>query len=135
MKKFLAIFLLIIFFSFNFFSFASAEVAQIPNTIDEAKQMGEGMLPLIPGAIKTVFTEGFSITKNIFGVIANIWNQYIYPQIDKYFGSIIKERGPVIKSEFDKESQEMQADIKAEAPKIGSTIWNKLKEFFLKNQD
>jgi len=132
MKIFFAIFFLINFLGLGFIAFAKTDfdqnIVQIPNTIDEAKQMGEGMLPLIPGIIKGLWNDGTKVLKSLFDFSNDQWNKNIFPVVNKYFGEIIRKRSPIIKQEFEKESTEMKEDIKSEMPKITKGLWDTIKE-------
>ena len=97
-----------------------------PQTIEELKLTGLKAVKFFPETIKKVGGE-------VIYWLKNIWNSYIYPflhkiwqKIDSIFGKEIKQREPVIKEEFKKETQEMKQDI----PQIGKSLWQKLKEFF-----
>jgi len=135
--KTLLIFLIPLFL-FCFTNIANAEynydpaedrnVAQIPETIDEAKQMGEGMLPLIPTIVKGLWTDGTKILKSFFGFAENFWNKYIFPLADKYIISTVKKRSPRIGEEFNKEKEEMKGEIKTVVPEVSKSLWQKLKE-------
>ena len=114
--------------SLNFISIAQAKVAQMPNTIEEAKEMGKGFLPIMPGFLKNLWQEAVGVGKWFFEKVFGIWNKYIFPNLDKYFLQKIEKRAPVIKEEFQKEKTEMKGEIKNEVPKTGKSIWQKFKE-------
>lgn len=97
--------------------------------------------PYTFGEIKTSMVNAFksvlkflrNVLEQILVWIKNIWNSYVYPflhriwqKIDSIFGREIKERTPVIKEEFKKETQE----IKQEVPSVAKSFWQKLKDFF-----
>jgi hypothetical protein len=130
MKKILAtvIFLNILFF--GFISVVQAQephVVQLPNSIDEAKTMGQGILPSIPGILKNIGNDGFAILKDIFNFVKNSWNKYIYPEIKKYIIPSTGQKDINLKEEFNKEKEEMQQSAKTEGPKAAQGLWDKIK--------
>ncbi len=115
------------------FSFAQLKSFQTPETLEEAKQMGEKTLETTQKEMPSILKKLWE--KNVLPVwnkmyqwfIANVW-----PKIEKWFQkeieSRIKEeaekRKPIIEEEFQKEKEE----IKKEAPEIGKTLLEKFKE-------
>ena len=55
---------------------------------------------------------------------ANSWFQPFWERIERSFKKEVKRRQPIIEEEFKKEQKEM----KTEAPKIGKSLWERLKE-------
>jgi len=94
-----------------------------PQSFSDVKA-GFKVFEFIPQTLKKIWQEGTTWLKNI-------WNSYIYPflhkiwqKIDSIFGKEIKQREPVIKEEFKKETEEM----KKEVPLVTKSLWEKFKE-------
>lgn len=130
MKKYLTaiLFLNILFFGFSVSVYAQDDGAiQIPNSIDEAKAMGEGILPQVPGILKSVWGDTYSILKNIFNFSKNIWNQYLNPQVKQYVVPTIQKERPQLKQDFNQETKEMGQSMKTDLPKLIEAIFNTIK--------
>ncbi len=112
------------------FSFAVEEMktVKIPETIDEAKQMGLNLLPLMPGFLQSTWQEALTVWKWCFKKAESLWISYIAPSFNKYILPKIKERTPIIKEEFEKEKGEMKQDAKTVVPEVSKSLWGKFKE-------
>lgn len=104
-----------------------------PETLDEAKQMGEKALEVgqkeLPGIIERIWKEEvMPIWQKMFDWFkANIW-----PKITDWFKKIIQpeieKRKPIIEEEFMKEKKEMKTDVENQLPKIWDYLWEKFKK-------
>ncbi|MBU3942735.1 hypothetical protein KKA24_01995 [Patescibacteria group bacterium] len=82
---------------------AGGVLAQAPETLDEAKQIGETMW----GYLERIFG----------GIFRAVWN---------LLDNEVEKRKPEAQEEFQKEIQEMKEDI----PKTTKTIWERLKDLW-----
>jgi len=104
-----------------------------PETLDEAKQMGEKALEVgqkeLPGIIERIWKEEvMPIWQKMFDWFkANVW-----PKITDWFKKIIQpeieKRKPIIEEEFAKEKTEMKTDVQNQLPKIWDVLWEKFKK-------
>jgi len=118
----------ILFFGFYISVYAQEPgIMQIPNSVDEAKTMGEGILPQVPDILKSIWADTYGILKNIFNVLKNIWNQYLNPQVNQYVAPVIQKEKPQLKNSFNQEAKEMGQSIKTDMPGVIQTISNAIK--------
>ena len=110
----------------NFCLGQTSVTAGPPKSVEGLKLTLWNAVKFFPETIKKVGGE-------VIYWLKNIWNSYIYPflhkiwqKIDSIFGKEIKQREPVIKEEFKKETQEMKQEI----PLVTKSLWEKLKGFF-----
>lgn len=115
------------------FSFAELKSFKTPETLEEAKQIGEKTLEItqkeMPSILEKLWKEDVLPVWNKMyqWFIANIW-----PKIEKWFRKEIepriKEEAEKRKSIIEEELQKEKEEIKKEAPEIGRTLWEKFKE-------
>ena len=115
------------------FSFGQETQLTPPETLDEAKKIGEKALEVgekeLPGIIQRIWQEEvMPIWQNMFGWFKiNIW-----PKMEDWFKKIIEpeieKRKPLIEEEFQKEKEEMKEEVKSDLPKVGQSLWGKFKE-------
>jgi len=110
-------------------SFSFAQVIEAPNSIDEAKAMGKNVWSMVPNFGKELLQDTKQVLNWLFGGVFRIWNSYIYPILKKSVFPKVKERGPIIKEEFQKEKTEMKGEIKTEIPRVRKNIWQQIKDF------
>lgn len=131
MKIFSKFVLLSILFGFILAPAVKAEnVINLPNSVDEAKEMGRGVLPMVPNIIKSIWNDGAGTMNIIFNTITSIWNNGIYPYVDKYIMSTVRQRAPKLGEQLQNEKKEMTEDAQKQVPQITQTVWDKLKEMF-----
>jgi len=106
-------------------------MTEAPETLEEAKSIGEGILRDLPEALKKPWQEALAIWGRMLGWFKNIWRSYIsawfqeiWYNINSFLGREVERRKPEIEEEFEKEKQEMKEEI----PKIGKSLWQRLKE-------
>lgn len=104
----------------------TSQTAGPPQTLEGVKEIGLKALRFFPDILKKALDETINWLKKV-------WQSYFYPflhriwqKIDTVFGKEIRERKPIIKEEFKKETEEM----KQEVPLLSKSLWEKLKEFF-----
>lgn len=115
------------------FSFAQPQSFQTPETLEEAKKMGEKALETtqkeLPGILEKIWKE------EVLPVWQKMYDWFevnILPQIKSWFKKgiepkvkeEIEKRKPVIEEEFQKEKEE----VKEELPEVTKSLWEKFKE-------
>ena len=112
------------------FSFAQIgnQAPQMPETLEEAKEVGETILGQLPEAMKRVWQEE---ALPLWQKMGNWLQLRIEPYWQKFLGLLGKEvekRKPAIKEEFQKEKQEMKESAKEELPGVGKSLWERFQE-------
>lgn len=115
------------------FAFLQAQGIEPPETLEEAKEMGE--------------KAGQEVKKELPGILEKIWKEdvlpiwekmyqwfktNIWPEIKSWFKKEVEprvkeeveKRKPIIEEEFQKEKEE----VKEELPKVTKSLWEKFKE-------
>lgn len=104
------------------FSFAQ-DVVQPPETMEEAKEVGLGILSRLPEAVKDVWQNQFwPIWSNMWNWVKDTWQESIGPRVGIWWQKLLDFLGkePVdVKEEFQKEKTEMQKDT-----------WERFKDLF-----
>jgi hypothetical protein len=118
------------------FSFAQPQSLQTPETLEEAKEMGEKALEVskkeLPGILEKIWKEDvLPVWQKMYEKWSEWWDSSIQPwlqniweKITVLFGKEIEKRRPIIEEEFEKEKEE----IKEELPKVTKSLWEKFKE-------
>ena len=133
-SKFKIIFFLLIFsLVLPGFSFAQPQSFQTPETLEEAKEMGEKALETtqkeLPGILEKIWKEEvlpvwqkmydwFEV--NVLPKIKSWFKKGIEPKVKEE----IEKRKPVVEEEFQKEKEE----VKEELPEVTKSLWEKFKE-------
>jgi len=107
---------------------AFVSAAEVPDTIQEAKEETEA-------AAK-------NIASGLTGAVKNIWNNEVVPMWqgmfnwtkevlwDKYILGFFEKRKPVIEQELDEEKQEIKEEVKVQASKAWQDLWSRFKALF-----
>jgi len=113
-----------------------ADVVAVPQNINEAKEKGIAvvtqLLQQIPQQVTVIWkNEVLPIWSNMWQRGESFYVQYAAPTIKNMLqkaqsiaGQEIKKREPVVRDEFNKETQEMQKDI----PIVSKGIWDRFME-------
>jgi hypothetical protein len=137
MKKIFFIFSMILI-SFSPLAIIAQSKVQIPENFEDAKNLGNK-------AAQVVENQGWGIMKNIWNNQAvpiwknmyywtrgHIWDNFLGPKIKTVWSEAVKiikkeaeQRGPAAQEKFKEEKQQ----IKQEAPGVGKTLWEKIKNF------
>ncbi len=113
-------------------SFAQQDqgIQELPQTIEEAKTLGERILWSFPEALKKIWREFLTIWKTMLGWFKSFWYSYISPllqniwyRINSFFGKEIEKRKPEIRKELEEEKEEIKKDV----PKTTKTLWERFK--------
>ena len=116
------------------FSLAQTQIIKIPETLEEAKEMGEKALKeaqkQFPDILKKIWEEQvLPVWQKMYDwFMTNIW-----PKIESWFKKEvqprakeeIEKRKPIIEEEFKKEKEELEEEL----PGTTNSLWEKLKEF------
>ena len=109
-------------------SFGLAQGAQAPETMEEAKFFGIGILKALPGAAKDVWeNEALPFFQNFFQKVWGWTEPKIKPLWQKAWDWLrpeVEKRKPLLEEEFQKEKEEM----KEELPKVGKSLWERFRE-------
>ncbi len=104
---------------------AGGVLAETPNTIDEAKQIGEQLIDDSPGIFSSAWREITKVFVKIWGYLERIFGG-IFRAVWNLLDNEVEKRKPEAQEEFQKEIQEMKEDI----PKTTQTLWERLKDLF-----
>ncbi len=125
MKKTIAILILISLIS----PFLSLAQTNPPETMDEAKEIGEQVLEKagneLPGIIKQIWQN------EIFPIWLGMWNWIktkTWPKIESWLMPEYEKRKQYFEENFDQEKKEIGEEIKTEVPKVAKSLWEKFKE-------
>jgi hypothetical protein len=133
MNKKIIILLVLIVFLFSNFSFvvkAEEGRAEVPATIEGAKNVLKDMIRAgreqLPQSIKAMWNEE---ALPVWGKMYDWYRENIWSRVREK----IENREPAVKEAFDQEKGEMATDIKKEAPKISEYLkflWQEFKNLF-----
>ena len=119
------------------FSLAQTESVTTPDTLEEAGKLGEKALKTteeeLPGILERIWKEEvLPFWQKMYDWFkANIWPRIVdwFKKIETSIKEEIEKRKPAVKEELEKEKEESKED----APQIGKTLWEKLKELISNN--
>ena len=97
--------------------------AQAPETLEEAKLLGERVLWGFPEVFKKSWQEAVVFWKKMLNYVSP-WLEGIWNSILSLLGKEVEQRRPEVEEEFEKETQEMKEEI----PKAGKSLWQRFKE-------
>jgi hypothetical protein len=111
------------------FAFLETQPVQIPENLEEAKEVGRGFLKELPNQLEKIWRkEVFPLWQKIYNWLKEkIWDSYLWPKIGLPLKKEIEKRKPIIKEEFKKEKKEMKEEIKTKLP-TGKSLWERFKE-------
>ena len=98
-------------------------LAQAPETLEEAKEMGERILWGFPEALKKPWQEALTLWTRMINWIRP-WVQTIWYKISSFLGKEVEKKKPEVQEEFKKEKQEMKEEI----PSVTKSLWQRFKE-------
>ena len=99
------------------------EVVEAPESLEEAKSLGERILSGFPEVFKKTWQQAVSLWKKMLDYVSP-WFKSIWNSILSLLGKEVEQRKPEVEEEFKKEVEEM----KEEVPKAGKSLWQRLKE-------
>ena len=117
--SFLAISFLLTFAIFNISAQEVQQSTTAPETLEEARTLGERILRGLPEAMKKPWHEALVFWRRMLDWFKNIWYA-----INSFLGREVEKRKPEVKEELEKEKQE----IKEEIPRAGKSLWQRFKE-------
>lgn len=125
------------------FGQTTMQAIEAPETIEMAKAFAIKILWMLPDAIKGVWdNEAMPLWRNMWGKAQDFWYNSARSKIEPRFqwvsgqtealwskflellGKEVEKRKPELKEEFQKEKEEMRAEL----PKVGRSLWERLKE-------
>lgn len=99
------------------------EVVEAPESLEEAKSLGQRVLTGFPEVFKKTWQESLAFWKKMLDYVSP-WFKSIWNSILSLLGKEVEQRKPEVEEEFKKETQEMKEEI----PKAGKSLWQRLKE-------
>lgn len=129
--------LIAIGFLLSNFSFAQqiSQPPKAPETLEQAKTIGERVLTGLPRAMIEPWQEALRVWGRIADIFSNFWNSYIFPWLKSIWHKITvpfqreaEKRKPIIEEEFEKEKTQMKEEIKTEIPKTTKSLWERFRE-------
>ncbi len=104
--------------------------AEMPETIDEAKVIGEDFLNFMPGQIKEGWGIAINIWKNMYLKSVFFFNSNIKPVIKSLWKKTedksrekIDEKKDILKEELIKEKEEVKKTIEEKSKSVSKSIW------------
>jgi len=129
--------LILIGFLLSNFSLAQqmSQPPKAPETLEQAKTMGEKVLTGLPRALIQPWQDALRIWSRMFNIFSGWWDSYILPwlkniwyKISVPFKTEMERKKPIIEEEFEKEKTQMKEEIKTEIPKTTKSLWERFKE-------
>ena len=117
-SKYLIFFIIIGILTSNF-----AFAQKAPETLDEAREVGEKVIEEAPDAFKESFNEAKPIWNQCWDWIKK-WAKFIWDKIYFLLNKEVEQRKPTVGEEFKKETQEIKDEITKEAP----SLWQRFKD-------
>ncbi len=106
--------------------FASSGILAPPQTLDEAKGVGEQILLSLPQAMQQVWNEEvLPIWSKAWVIAQDLWLKYVWWRIEPE----VNRRKALIPGELEKEKQELSQDLQTELESQGGFqgLWERLK--------
>ena len=105
------------------FALASAPI-DAPESLEEARSLGERFLEGLPDVVKTALREMFDWLKNL-------WNSYVFPflgylreKVSIFLEEEVEKKRPEVEKEFEKEKEELRDEF----PKVSKSLWERFRE-------
>ena len=96
---------------------------KIPETPEEAKDLFFKIIRPLPDAMKKAWQEVSVIWQKMADLFKSLWDVEIKPWFQEIWQKILAFFG----KEFEKRELMIEEEIKKEIPKVGKSIWEKLK--------
>ena len=115
------------------FSFAQEAPITLPETLEEAKEIGERAaketIERLPGILEKIWKEEvLPIWQRMYDwFMTNVWpkvESWFKKEVEPRAKEEIEKRKPIIEEEFKKEKEE----LKEEVPEVTKSLWEKFKE-------
>ena len=106
--------------------FASSGIIAPPQTLDEAKGVGEQILLLLPQAMQQVWNdEVMPIWSKAWVIAQDLWTKYVWWRIEPE----VNRRKALIPGELEKEKEELSQEFQTELESQGGLwgLWERLK--------
>jgi len=137
MKKIILISLIILNLGLSSFSFAQDTTIEVPESFEEAQQIGEQALDVgkekLPDIIKEIWREKVLpvwqkmydwFYENIWLKIKGFFSREVEPRVEQE----IEIRKEIVDQEFEQEKEEVKKDL----PKFLNSIWNFIRDIVQK---
>jgi len=106
--------------------FASSGIIAPPQTLDEAKGVGEQILLLLPQAMQQVWNdEVMPIWSKAWVIAQDLWTKYVWWRIEPE----VNRRKALIPGELEKEKEELSQEFQTELESQGGLqgLWERFK--------
>jgi len=106
--------------------FASSSILAPPQTLDEAKGVGEQILLLLPQAMQQVWNdEVMPIWSKAWVIAQDLWTKYVWWRIEPE----VNRRKALIPGELEKEKEELSQEFQTELESQGGLqgLWERFK--------
>ena len=106
--------------------FASSSILAPPQTLDEARGVGEQILLLLPQAMQQVWNEEvLPIWSKAWVIAQDLWIKYVWWRIEPEFN----RRKALIPGELEKEKEELSQEFQTELESQGGLqgLWERFK--------
>ena len=106
--------------------FASSSILAPPQTLDEAKGVGEQILLLLPKTMQQVWNEEvLPIWSKAWVIAQDLWTKYVWWRIEPE----VNRRKALIPGELEKEKEELSQEFQTELESQGGLqgLWERFK--------
>ena len=106
--------------------FASSSILAPPQTLDEARGVGEQILLLLPKTMQQVWNEEvLPIWSKVWVIAQDLWAKYVWWRIEPEFN----RRKALIPGELEKEKEELSQEFQTELESQGGLqgLWERFK--------
>ena len=106
--------------------FASSSILAPPQTLDEAKGVGEQILLMLPQAIRQVWNEEvLPIWSKTWVIAQDLWTKYVWWRIEPE----VNRRKALIPGELEKEKQELSQEFQTNLESQGGLqgLWERFR--------
>ena len=106
--------------------FASSSILAPPQTLDEARGVGEQILLLLPQAMQQVWNdEVMPIWSKAWVIAQDLWTKYVWWRIEPE----VNRRKALIPGELEKEKEELSQEFQTELESQGGLqgLWERFK--------
>jgi len=100
---------------------------EAPETLDEAKETGKGIMFGLPEAINESWQDAKSVWSRMGDWLyskTGSWIRATWNRLNITLNKEIEEKTPEVKEEFEREKEEM----KKEVPEVSKSLWQRIKD-------
>lgn len=112
---------------------------QLPETLDEARDVILRVLIALPKAFINAFQEGWGVLKQTIKWLWAQWDKYIWSWIKSrlqdiwqivigLIGQEVEKRKPLLQQELEQEKEELKQEAQEQLEKASQGLWERFKE-------